>query len=228
MDWNELFKKQDYCLREPAEEIIRFVEHNLKSRSDVRRILETGFGAGRHVIYLAQLGYEVSGVEIAQNGIDITKKWLKEEGLQAELKYADLKDLPYPAGYFDAVICRGVITHAHLEGIRKGIQEAARVIRQDGLFLCTFISTNSSLMGKGERIDDTTWICDDEMEAGVIHHFMTRQEVLKETAGFFRKKELYHLQYNGLVNTKEPYISAHWVFLGERSYARANQTKTYT
>lgn len=146
-------------------------------------------------------------------------RWLAEEGLTADLDVADMKDLPYRDGFFGAVFSVGVLTHGTLPDIRKALAEMARVLRPGGLFLGTFISTESSLLGKGERIDDRTWICDDESEAGVIHHFMTAENVMEEVAPFLERAKLpavKHVCHGGEIDTGRPYVSAHWVFLGRR------------
>ncbi len=118
MQWDELFRRDRNCLLDPAEEVVRFIGKHLCSWHDVRSVLDIGFGAGRHIVHFARLGYEVSGIDISRTGKLRTEQWLTREGLSARLDIADMRDLPYSGDIFDAAVCRGVITHADLEGVR--------------------------------------------------------------------------------------------------------------
>ena len=46
-----------------------------------------GCGTGRHTLYLAKQGFQVYGVDIAEEGIKIAKQWLKENNLKAERRF---------------------------------------------------------------------------------------------------------------------------------------------
>lgn len=180
-------------------------------------MLDIGCGAGRHVVFLGKRGYDMFGVDISLNGTKLAKELAAREGVKATVDVGDMTTLPYADGNFDAAISRGVITHATLDGVRKALVETARVLRRDGMFMCTFISTRSSMLGKGGRIDNQTWICDDPMEAGVVHHFMTEEDVRREVAPYFRVLDLYHIEHKGLIDNGRPYVSAHWVLEAARN-----------
>src|SRR6266511_864400 len=214
MGWDDLYQDPTFRLRDPNDEVLVFAHHLEAARPS--RVLDVGFGAGRHVVYLARKGYRVHGIDVSERGKEYAERWLAEEGLTAELQVADMRAIPYPELFFGALLSIGVITHCTLAEMRKALSEMARVTEPGGLLLCTFISTESSLMGKGTRIDDTTWICDDESEAGVVHHFMTENAVVAEVEPFFEPVKLRHVRHRGEINTGRPYVSTHWVCLGRR------------
>ncbi|MDR3655420.1 class I SAM-dependent methyltransferase [Mycobacterium sp.] len=221
MDWDDLYKDRSFRLHDPNDEAVVFA-HYLDKVKPAPSVLDVGFGAGRHIVYLAKRGYPMYGIDISPRGMDFTHRWLADEGLRAELQLADMRSLPFSEGFFGAALSIGVITHAAIEDVRLALGEMARVLRPGGLFLCTFISTESSLVGKGQRLDDSTWICDDESESGVIHHFMTGDEVLAEVSPYFepvRLPALKHVRHGGEIDTGRPYVSAHWVYLGRRKEA---------
>lgn len=218
MEWDDLYKNQSFRLQDPNDEAVVFA-HHLAKVQPAPSVLDVGFGAGRHIVYLAKMGYSTYGIDISQRGLDCTHRWLSDEGLAADLRLADMTSLPFDDGFFGAALSIGVITHAPLEEVRRALAEMARVLRPGGLFLCTFISTESSLLGKGQRLDDSTWICDDESESGVIHHFMTGDEVLTEVSPYFEPTRLpavKHVRHGGEIDTGRPYVSAHWIYLGRR------------
>jgi cyclopropane fatty-acyl-phospholipid synthase-like methyltransferase len=214
MQWDDIFTDSRYTELPPAGEVLDFLE--LLPQAPGREVLDHGCGAGRHTLLLAQHGYAVSGVDISPRGCELTRRRLEQAGLEARVTIGDMRKLPYERRLFDAVVSRGVITHGTCPEVATAVAEIARVLRPDGLFLCTFISTRSSLFGRGERIDDRTWICDDELESGVVHHFMRRQDVRAMTRRSFEEIAITHLEHGGVIDNGRPYVSAHWVFTGRR------------
>jgi ubiquinone/menaquinone biosynthesis C-methylase UbiE len=215
MQWDQIFADSRYTELPPAEEVLDFLA--LLQQAPGREVLDHGCGAGRHTLLLAQHGYAVSGVDISPRGCELTRRRLEGTGLEARVTVGDMCKLPYRARLFDAVISRGVITHGTSADVATAVGEIARVLRPEGLLLCTFISTYSSLLGRGARCDDRTWICDDELESGVIHYFMRGEDVRAMTRPWFKEIAMTHLVHGGVVDNGRPYVSAHWVFTGRRS-----------
>jgi SAM-dependent methyltransferase len=75
----------------------------LKARA-ARTILDLGCGSGRHVVYFAQQGFSVFGVDHSPAGIALTQQWLGREGLSATLRVHDITEpLPFEDAFFEAV-----------------------------------------------------------------------------------------------------------------------------
>jgi 2-polyprenyl-3-methyl-5-hydroxy-6-metoxy-1,4-benzoquinol methylase len=92
--WNEAFKKRGKIFLEPQEGMLKIV--NIFKKNNVKKVLDFGSGTGRHVIYLAKNGFDAYGIDIAEEGIKITKGWLKKEKLKADLKIGSMyQNLPY-------------------------------------------------------------------------------------------------------------------------------------
>jgi ubiquinone/menaquinone biosynthesis C-methylase UbiE len=215
MQWDDIFTDSRYTELPPAEEVLDFLA--LLPQAPGHEVLDHGCGAGRHTLLLAHHGYAVSAIDISPRGCELTRQRLERAGLEARVTVGDMCKLPYEARLFDAVVSRGVITHGTSAEVATAVAEIARVLRPDGLLLCTFISTRSSLLGRGERIDARTWICDDELESGVIHHFMRREDVRAMTCPSFEEIAMTHLEHSGVLDNGRSYVSAHWVFTGRRS-----------
>src|SRR5262245_62067292 len=86
-----------------------------KLAPDVRRILDLGCGVGRHVHFLASEGFEVFGLDHSQAGLDACRERLQSDGLSAWLQCADMQEIPFPEGYFDAVVAFNSIYHGTFE-----------------------------------------------------------------------------------------------------------------
>ncbi len=74
----------DHVLREPDVFVIYFAR--LLQQQGSRTVLDWDCGAGRHVVYLAQEGFEVTGIDRSPTAIKIAENWLKGEGLNAALR----------------------------------------------------------------------------------------------------------------------------------------------
>jgi len=217
MDWDKLYiKHPEFCIKEPAKEIVDFIPilKKLPGTNSEKKIYDLGFGAGRHVIYLAKQGFDVYGDDISLSGLEITRQWLKKERLSAKLGISDMTKIPYPDDFFDAIINRGVITHNTKNGIGACIKEMYKKLKNGGKIIVTFISTESSEYGKGEKIAENTFIPTEGPEKGVIHHFVDSSEV-EELMKDFKKISLYKYRHKGLLKIGN-YISAHWIYVGEK------------
>lgn len=173
--WDELFKREEFRWQEPHQRVVEFVPL-LKERG-LQRIYDLGCGTGRHLVFLAREGFEVCGSDISKTGLEFASAWLQREGLQAELKQADMTSIPYPRGFFDAVIGIYVIYHSTLANMRKAIAEIHRVLRPEGLALLTFISKNDYRYGNGTQIEPDTFVPNIGPDSGVPHHYSDRAEI---------------------------------------------------
>ena len=75
--WNQIFKTKGKVFTGLKEGLPEFVE--LLKKQNAKRVLDLGSGSGRHIIYFAKQGFDTYGIDIADEGIKITKKWLKKE-----------------------------------------------------------------------------------------------------------------------------------------------------
>jgi SAM-dependent methyltransferase len=196
--------------------VVSFV-HELKRRG-ARCVLDLGFGAGRHVIYLAREGFEVCGIDISPRGLEYTRAWLLREGLHADLKLSDMTVIPYPDRCFDAVISTYVIHHNTLDNIRRCVAEMHRVLVPGGRILATVQSKRGYRHGKGQEIEPDTYIPDTGLDAGIPHHFFDKAG-LRDLFAAFAIISL--VLDEGLEEGK--YLHSHWVVTVERPLSPRRQ-----
>jgi ubiquinone/menaquinone biosynthesis C-methylase UbiE len=70
-----------------------------------KKVLDLCCGTGRHTLFLAKNGFDVSGVDSSKSGIAITGSRAKEIGVDVTLKIADMTCTDFLDNTFDAVIC---------------------------------------------------------------------------------------------------------------------------
>lgn len=195
--WNKIFKKKGKYFIKVQKDIPKFV--TLLKKAKAKKILDLGSGSGRHTVYLTKKGFEVFGIDIAQEGINITKDWLKKENLKADLKIGNIyKKLPYPNNSFDAIISTGVICHNNIFGIRKTIKEMERILKPQGFIFINvrrnrkytqkLNSTKILPFGKENTLckitSPRTCVPLEGGEKGLIHYNFTKQSLKKEFNNF--------------------------------------------
>jgi SAM-dependent methyltransferase len=178
--WNEAFKKNGRIFTEIQEDIPKitafFKDHNVK------RILDLGFGSGRHTVYLAREGFDVYGLDVAMEGLRLTKSWLKQENVKAHLKIGNIYEgLPYPDNFFGAIVSSQVIHHSRIESIRELIKEMERVLVSHGL---VFITVPERLARASETVAPRTYVPLEGMDKGLVHYIFKKSLLRKEFSNF--------------------------------------------
>jgi ubiquinone/menaquinone biosynthesis C-methylase UbiE len=176
-EWDELFKEERFRWQDPDPAVLALAQE-LKQRpkpatgsASPGKVLDLGFGAGRHVLYLAREGFEVCGTDVSPRGLELTRESLRREGLQADLQLSDMTVVPYQDGYFDGVISTYVIHHNTLDNIRRCVSEIHRVLVPGGRAVLIVQSKRGYRYGRGKELELDTFILDSGADAGVPHHF---------------------------------------------------------
>ena len=201
--WNDTFKKRGKVFLELQEQIPGIAK--LFETNGVKKVLDLGCGSGRHTVYFAKNGFQVYGFDNAPAGLKLTKDWLREEGLRANLKLGSIyQKLPYRDSYFDALIAIQVINHGTIENIRKLIKVIQRILKPDGLVFITtrrikkrswrinsikkdrFRASNGIDMLKMDYriVGPRTYMPVEGGEIGLIHYVFDRETLKKEFSDF--------------------------------------------
>lgn len=143
----------------------------------VKRVLDLGFGIGRHLILFAREEFETYGVEPTQSGLMYCEKWLTKENLNANIRNGDMSKLFFQDGFFDFVLSWNVIYHGTVVEMRNAIMEINRVLQPNGLISLTLNSTRNSWYGKGEEVEMNTYLNPEKGDGAHKHHYSDRAEV---------------------------------------------------
>jgi SAM-dependent methyltransferase len=96
-----------------------------------RDVLDVGCGAGVEVVRFARAGARVTGVDIAERAIELTRANADQQKLAARLEVADAEALPFDDESFDLVYAHGVLQYTAND--RGLAHEVHRVVRRGGL-----------------------------------------------------------------------------------------------
>ena len=180
--WNNIYKGKKEVWNGIQEDFPKILA--LFNKYNVKRVLDLGCGSGRHTVYFAKKGFDVYGIDIAEEGINATKDLLKKERLQADLKTGSMYNLlPYPDSFFDAVISTQTIHHGDIKNIKNVIKEIERILRPKGLIFIT-IRKKRYDKDKYKKISHREYIKIAGEEKGLIHYLFNKDLLKKEFKGF--------------------------------------------
>lgn len=95
----------------PSEELVTLVE---SGRIKPCRAIDLGSGTASNCVFLAQKGFDVTGVDFAQAAIELGQKRAAEAGVKVNFIRDDLTDLHLVSGTFDFLLDYGVLDDLHL------------------------------------------------------------------------------------------------------------------
>ncbi len=95
-----------------------------------KRILEVGCGVGIDLFRFARGGAKVTGVDLAEQSVDLAQKYFAHHDLEGTLQLGNGEDLEFEDDTFDMVYAHGVIQYT--ANAKKMVEELRRVIKPDG------------------------------------------------------------------------------------------------
>jgi len=177
--WNELFLDEKFIAALPQPEVFKFVKV-LEGIFPDRPLSIWDFccGAGRHTVLISQMGHNVYGSDISENGINHTQKWLKSNGLMANLKVADMIDTPFTGLNFHGALSWDALHHNTISNINKAVDNVYESLCEGGMFMASLLNTKSGRVDlRGKEIEKNTFVRQDGPEAGVPHHYFDEQGI---------------------------------------------------
>lgn len=115
----------------------------LRGRFDgVRTVLDAGCGAGRNLVYLLRAGYHVHAVDRDLRSVERVRELAARLGAPADVRVAEVDELPFADGSMDAVLSSAVLHFAadaaHFD---RMVNEMWRVLRPGGLLFARLASS---------------------------------------------------------------------------------------
>lgn len=139
--YDEFYKDRSPLHVYPVEFVVRaFLGNyprlsNKGNKFEGLKILDLGFGDGRNMPLLRNLGFEVYGVEITEEICDAAQSRLEKLGVAIEAKEGRNSSIPYEDGFFDHVLaCHACYYIDEGEKFGDNILEIARVLKPGGRF----------------------------------------------------------------------------------------------
>jgi cyclopropane fatty-acyl-phospholipid synthase-like methyltransferase len=112
------------------------------------KVIEFGCGSGNYVLYLAQQGFDVTGIDISNAAIEIAKKAASEKGVTCKLIVADvLSDMREIQETFDFAYDWELLHHIYPEDREQYVKNVYRLLKHGGRYLSVCFSEKSTQFG---------------------------------------------------------------------------------
>ena len=153
--WEAIHRSRSWG-RYPPEELVRFVARRFGSPVG-RTALDLGCGGGANTWLLAREGFAVTGVDGSAAAIAHARELLDREGLNADLRVADLASLDLPADSFDCVIDVSSIQHNGTAAAARIVELVHRALRPGGSFFSMLVGTATTGSDAGAPAGDGSY-----------------------------------------------------------------------
>jgi len=150
-------------------------------KNGAKKVLDLGCGSGWLAVYLARQGFEVVGVDVSAQAINLANTWASQEDLKISFDVADASQLQYQAGSFDAVVANSIFEHFPIKQAQQLTDKVNTMLRDGGIFIGCFDKVGG---GPGEyyTLEDGTHVYTDKARKGM----MLRRYELDELQDLFK------------------------------------------
>ena len=152
---------------------------NIELSSINGRVLDAGCGSGKYTLPLRMRGYDVSGIDVSTNALEMARNSSTKHGLGIEFIAGNICKLPFSDNSFDAVLCYGVLQHLLSKERELAISEFRRILTKDGQLFIEVFGKDDMRYGGNEVEPDTFF-----RESGIIYHYFNIDELEKLLADF--------------------------------------------
>lgn len=98
------------------------------------RVLVIGSYLGMEAIAYALRGAKVTGIDLDEEALDISRRLAREYGVEIDARSEDAANTSFADGTFDYVSCAQVLEHVPPEQQRGLLHEIWRICKPDGMF----------------------------------------------------------------------------------------------
>lgn len=137
--WEEVYRRggegpYPWDLGRPRDFLVKLVEKGMIKGS---KALDTCCGLGTNGLYLAENGFEVTGIDISARAVEIAGKRAEERGVadKAAFQVRSFMDMAFEPESFDFVLDVGCFHHVAEEDRQSFISNLHRVLAPHGKYL---------------------------------------------------------------------------------------------
>jgi SAM-dependent methyltransferase len=212
--------REGYGLQYPESHVIRVNKQILEWQLGMRggKAFDFGCGAGAHLRYFAEQGYQPFGCDTSATAIEAARRALPK--WSANLKITPVNpDLPKLfGGDFQVFLSNQVLYFLDDAGIAAIVAQAHRMVAPGGVFVATMMAPSCwyARYIQGERDGFKVVRLDTPRQKGeLLINFKTRDEMKSLFAPF----KLLHLGSYGSHVREEEGPTDHWIFVGRKEGA---------
>ncbi len=163
----------------PEPELAKFV-----ASSNVRgKALDLGCGDGRHALFMAKNGYEVTGVDISNVAIKKLEGIAKSEKLCSSLKlhHSDARNFEYPAEKFDLVAAVTLFDHVTETDVQPLLVKVTGCLKSGGvIFVKVHTVKDPGKVNGSKKVSELSWAIQHYFESNELKNLLSKDfEIIK-------------------------------------------------
>ncbi len=169
------------------------------------KTIDMGCGAGNYAIYLASVGFDVTGVDISPSAIALAEANAKKNGVTGRFVAADiLGGLPEITETFDFAYDWSLLHHVFPENRKRYVETVHRLLAPGGKYLSVCFSEKDTGFGGIGRFRTTS--------IGTVLYFSSEGELRELFEPYFEVTTLKTIQVEG---KQEPHLM-NWAFMEKK------------
>ena len=154
------------------------------------KTIDLGCGIGNYALYLATLGFDVTGIDISGIAINLAKENSKNKGVDICFQTANLLgDLDKFRDTFDFAYDWEVLHHIFPEHRKKYVQNVYQLLKPKGKYLSVCFSEKDKQFGGVGKFRKT--------RLGTVLYFSSENELKDLFKPYFKIKELKTIEIQG-------------------------------
>jgi ubiquinone/menaquinone biosynthesis C-methylase UbiE len=176
------------------------LEYTLKALQGAKDVLSIGCGPAIIEAGLAERGFNVTGLDVSKDALDLAPENLRTvEGSAENMAFSD--------SCFDAVIC--IASVQFIEKYKQAIQETARVLKRGGKLLVMLLNPYSEFFKEKSKNPDSY--------INKIKH-TDLKEIERTIAEYFSVRAEYFLGINGteIFQSRDPTLAGLYIIKGKK------------
>lgn len=172
-EWDDIYRKYPldelgWELGKPRPILVEFVEKDLVKKG---KALDLCCGAGTNTVYLAEKGFEVTGIDISPTAIEFAKKKAEKANVKIKFKVADFTELPFADEEFDFVFDMGCFHHVKIDDRQAFINGVHRVLKKSGGYMLTCFSFRNGRAWNHFTKQQIVSLFSDLFDLGAFRHY---------------------------------------------------------
>ena len=154
------------------------------------KAVDLGCGIGHYAIYLAQRGFEVTGIDISPTAIKLAQEKAVKERITCKFIVDDvLGNLDEVKDTYDFAYDWSLLHHVYPEKRSNYIENVNRILTIGGNYLSVCFSEKDPLFGDSGKYRETP--------LGTVLYFSSEEELKELFSGYFRIIELKTIEIEG-------------------------------
>jgi len=141
-EWDRVYRRYPlealpWELGSPRKVLVELVEKGLIKRG---KALDICCGAGTNALYLAEKGFQVTGIDISSKAIEYAKEKATKANARVQFQVQSFLKLPFEDNKFDFVFDMGCFHHVKVKDRSPFIRGVHRVLKKGGSYLMVCFS----------------------------------------------------------------------------------------